>query len=123
LLYNKKELIIKRKKETIMGKILSENLVNESTVIVSEKRTIVIKVFDIQEKNKNKILEYKKIEMKNKGHKFSFYERLCYNTIFDDNGNAIGREIFTEGEVIEAFKRIIFELYKPLNLSLEDFIK
>lgn len=105
-----------------MGKILNEKLIHENTVIVSKEKTITIKVFDIQEKNKNKILEYKKIEIKNVGHKFSFYERLCYNTIFDDNGNATGREVFTGDEILIAFKEIIFKTYKPFNLSLKDFI-
>lgn len=104
-----------------MGKKITEELIKERDIDIPKTKTITVKLYEVSETNKGKSIKYKKILLKNKSEKFSFYERFCYRTVYDKNENPIGSELLSNEELIEAIDNIVNNLYKPFNLKLDDF--
>jgi len=105
-----------------MGKKKVEiNLVKESCTDIPQKDSVIAKIYNIKEINKDDVFEYKKITLNDKDKIFNFYERLCFKTIYDVNENPIGKEVFSEKELDDAISRIVNTLYLPLHLNLENF--
>lgn len=98
-------------------------LLKEKYIEVIDKDSIIAEIYNVQEITKKEVIEYKKIVLRDENHKFNFYERLCFKTIYDENENPIGREIFSKEEFVNAINRVNNILYKPLNLNLGELIE